>query len=175
MPDPTPDSIKIAYIPFNVDHVRALIEGPLSFESKFGLLESPGWLEFPQILPGVLHLFETGKIDEDWPAFLIVDKNRSLLIGMGGYKSGPEGSQVEIGYGISIPYRNRGIITEFVNYLSSLAFGSGMVTSVIAHTLIEENASTRVLTKCGFRLVGEVGDPEEGAVWRWQKTVPSDQ
>ena len=33
----------------------------------------------------------------------------------------------------------------------------------------EANASTRVLTKCGFRHVGEVMDPEDGLVWRWEK------
>jgi RimJ/RimL family protein N-acetyltransferase len=31
------------------------------------------------------------------------------------------------------------------------------------------NASARVLAKCGFRRVGEVIDPEDGLVWRWEK------
>lgn len=37
---------------------------------------------------------------------------------------------------------------------------------VQAHTLGEENASTRVLARLGFRLHGPVDDPEEGTVWR---------
>ncbi len=32
----------------------------------------------------------------------------------------------------------------------------------------QENASTRVLTKCKFKWVGEVMDPEDGLVWRWE-------
>ncbi len=30
-------------------------------------------------------------------------------------------------------------------------------------------ASGRVLIKCGFRRIGEVIDPEDGLVWRWEK------
>ena len=40
--------------------------------------------------------------------------------------------------------------------------------TVIAHTLPEKNASGRVLTKAGMQFMGEVQDPEDGLVWRWQ-------
>ena len=40
---------------------------------------------------------------------------------------------------------------------------------VRAHTLPQPSASTRVLTKCGFRHIGAVIDPEDGLVWRWEK------
>ena len=46
---------------------------------------------------------------------------------------------------------------------------SDKVSIVRAHTLPERNASCRVLTKCGFKLIGEVNDPEDGPVWRWEK------
>lgn len=42
------------------------------------------------------------------------------------------------------------------------------VTNIIAHTLGEENASTKVLTKCGFRKVEEINDPEDGVIWQWR-------
>ena len=45
------------------------------------------------------------------------------------------------------------------------------VQIVVAHTLRERNASTRVLEKTGFALVGEVVDPEDGPVWRWERTL----
>ena len=46
------------------------------------------------------------------------------------------------------------------------AFSEPTVTAVIAHTLPERNASTRVLEKAGFRFDGD--DQEEGEyVWRW--------
>ena len=51
--------------------------------------------------------------------------------------------------------------------LTNFAFSQNIPT-VRAHTLPEANASTRVLTKCGFEFVGEVTDPEDGQVWRWE-------
>ena len=38
-----------------------------------------------------------------------------------------------------------------------------------AHTLPTPNASTRVLAKCCFQYIGEVIDPEDGLVWRWER------
>ena len=39
-----------------------------------------------------------------------------------------------------------------------------------ANTLPQHNASTRVLLKCGFTLIGEVTHSEDGIVWRWEMT-----
>jgi [ribosomal protein S5]-alanine N-acetyltransferase len=39
---------------------------------------------------------------------------------------------------------------------------------VAAQTLPEESASTSVLKKLGFRLVGQVEHPEDMPVWEWQ-------
>ena len=62
-----------------------------------------------------------------------------------------------------------GYATEAAQSLTEYAFSSGKVRVVRAHTLPEPNASTRVLTKCGFRRIGEVIDPEDGLVWRWER------
>jgi len=53
--------------------------------------------------------------------------------------------------------------------LVSYAFSNSKVRVVRAHTLAEANASTRVLAKCGFQRIGEVVDPDDGLVWRWEK------
>ena len=52
--------------------------------------------------------------------------------------------------------------------LISVARSSPDARHVIAHTLRERNASTHVLRSVGMRFVGEVCDPEDGPVWRWQ-------
>jgi [ribosomal protein S5]-alanine N-acetyltransferase len=44
--------------------------------------------------------------------------------------------------------------------------------SVRAHTRPTPNASTPVLTKCWFARVGDVVDPEDGPVWRWERAAP---
>jgi hypothetical protein len=37
-----------------------------------------------------------------------------------------------------------------------------------AQTLPRESASTAILKKLGFVLIGTVNDPEDGEVWEWQ-------
>ena len=98
----------------------------------------------------------------------------SAMIGSCGYKGppGPE-AMVEIGYGIAPAFCGKGYATEAAEALTRHAFETGKVTTVRAHTLPERNASAKVLDKCGFTLIGEVIDPEDGRVWRWEKRLPS--
>lgn len=51
-----------------------------------------------------------------------------------------------------------------------IQIGSEHETSplVTAQTLPEENASTSVLKKNGFRPIGPVQAPEDGTVWQWE-------
>jgi [ribosomal protein S5]-alanine N-acetyltransferase len=102
--------------------------------------------------------------------FSMVDRDDGRVIGSCGYK-GPPGADgvVEIAYGVDPAHRGRGYATEAARALVAFAFGSGSVRLVLAHTLPEPNASTAVLRKCGFTWVGEVVDPEDGLVWRWNK------
>jgi hypothetical protein len=49
-----------------------------------------------------------------------------------------------------------------------IAQNSGGVREVIAHTLPEENASTKILRDNRFSFVGDVVDPDDGKVWLWK-------
>lgn len=92
-----------------------------------------------------------------------------MVIGFGGYKGPPdEAGVVEIGYSIAPDFRGRGLATEAVGELIRHAFGEDGITGVRAHTLPAVNASTRVLQKSGFSKIGEVKDPNERLVWRWE-------
>jgi RimJ/RimL family protein N-acetyltransferase len=98
---------------------------------------------------------------------------RTLLqgkeIGMAAFKGPPDAEgMVEVAYGIEPAHEGKGYATEVAAALTDYALRSGEVRFVRAHTLAETNASTRVLTKCGFTKVGEVVDPEDGLVWRWE-------
>jgi ribosomal-protein-alanine N-acetyltransferase len=107
--------------------------------------------------------------------FTIVSRAPEVIIGMCGYKGPPDSDDsIEIAYGINPPYQGQGYATEAARALSTFAFDSGQVKVVRAHTKPENNASTRVLTKCGFECVGEVVDPEDGLVWRWELQPPSE-
>jgi len=101
--------------------------------------------------------------------FAVVQRGSGTAVGMCAYKGPPDpDGAVEIAYGINPEYQGRGYATEVARALVAYAFASDGVRLVSAHTRPEENASTHVLTKCGFEWIGEVMDPEDGLVWRWE-------
>src|SRR5262249_46836204 len=101
--------------------------------------------------------------------FTAVERASGSVVGGCGYKGPPSADgDVEITYGINPVYRGRGDATEASRGLAQFAFASGRVRLVCAHSRPENTASARVLEKCGFRLVGQVTDPEDGLVCRWE-------
>jgi ribosomal-protein-alanine N-acetyltransferase len=103
--------------------------------------------------------------------FTVKLKGQEEGIGNAGYKGRPNAEGiVEIAYGIAPEHQGQGYATEAVEGLTQFAYSHPEVKLVIAHTLPETNASTRVLTKCGFTKTGETMDPEDGLVWRWEKS-----
>ena len=140
------------------EDVRALIEGMTAAEQA-------------EISADWLALVHDASSASPWVhGFKLVHRTTGETIGNAGFK-GPPGadSAVEIAYGVFPEYQGNGYATEAAEALATFAFLSGQVRVVRAHTLPEPNASTRVLTKCGFKRVGEVIDPEDGLVWRWEK------
>ncbi|MBA2290845.1 MAG: GNAT family N-acetyltransferase [Gemmatimonadales bacterium] len=101
--------------------------------------------------------------------FSLVHRGTGDVIGMCGFKAPPAADgAVEIAYGVDLDQQGKGYATEAAVALVVFAFGDRRVRVVRAHTLPESNASTRVLTKCGFLYIGEFVDPEDGLVWRWE-------
>jgi RimJ/RimL family protein N-acetyltransferase len=123
------------------------------------------------VSPAWLALLEGSSQADPWiHGFTLIDRVNSRAVGQCGFK-GPPGTDgvVEIAYGIAPEHQGKGYATEAAAALTDYAFRQREVRAVRAHTLPENNASTRVLTKCGFRRVGEVIEPEDGLVWRWEK------
>lgn len=109
---------------------------------------------------------------DPWGGYFAVDEDTREVVGSCAFKTPPtaEGT-VEIAYFTYPPFEGRGYATEMARKLVELATQAGTVGSVIAHTLPETSASTRVLEKAGLALVAEVTDPEDGPVWRWYRRV----
>ena len=101
-----------------------------------------------------------------WRGYFAVEGKQA--IGSCGFKGNPLNGAVEIAYYTFPPYEGRGFGTQMASALTQLALATDASLQVIAHTLPEPNASTRILTKNGFRFAGEVMDPEDGRVWRWE-------
>jgi ribosomal-protein-alanine N-acetyltransferase len=123
-----------------------------------------------QVSPEWLARAKAATSADPWThGFALAHRETGKPVGSCGFKGPPDADgMVEIAYGIDEAYRGQGYATEAARALSAYAFGTGQVRVVRAHTLPNENASTRVLAKCGFERIGEVIDPEDGLVWRFE-------
>jgi RimJ/RimL family protein N-acetyltransferase len=149
---------KLKLVPQTLEDVQAMIEEMTPAEKKE---LSADWLAQVQ----------NATSPNPWiHGFSLQLRDSDVVVGQGGFKGPPaEDGVVEIAYGIAPDYQGQGYATEATEALTTFALGSGRVRVVRAHTRPEANASTRVLRKCGFLHIGEVIDPEDGLVWRWEK------
>lgn len=149
-------------------NLNMVLESPEGVRTR---IEGMASAERAQLSPDWLALVDSASSADPWiHGFTLVRRVDEAVVGSCGFKGPPtpEGV-VEIAYGVAPEYQGRGYATEAAEALVAYAFSISEVRAVWAHTLPEENASTRVLAKCGFRRIGEVVDPEDGPVWRWEK------
>src|SRR6476620_4151757 len=137
------------------EHLRTLLDGVEPYEQRFETKVVEGVREFlagPEVSAEFLARLKTSTAPDPWKdGFAIFHNGDKTVIGLCGF-TGPPGADgtVEIAYGIAPGYQNRGHDKETAQELVAFALASGRVRTVCAHTLPENNASTRVLTKCGF-------------------------
>ena len=155
----------------------------LAMQESVELFESEARMPLAE---GLRELFVSGEVSSEWIehlrtapgadpwtlGFAVVHRGDARVIGSAGFKGPPgEDGVVEIAYGIAPGYEGRGLATEAARALVAFALERVDVTAIRAHTLPENGASGHVLAKCGFQHVGEVVDPEDGLVWRWERAV----
>ena len=122
--------------------------------------------------PGWLALLEESSAQDPWVhGFHVINEER-LAVGLGGFKGPPSDGVVEIAYAIVPEQQRKGHATDAARALVSYEFGHVEVQTVRAHTLPDGVASQRVLQKSGFRQVGELIDPDDGLVWRFERARP---
>jgi RimJ/RimL family protein N-acetyltransferase len=149
-------------------HVVAWRSGASEFQQRFGLSVADGLPDFYEGYETLLSKL-TVPPDEWLLGYQIALRDECKVIGGCGYKGPPDtDNAVEIAYIIAPDYRGRGFAREAAAALLRRGFESSSIKTVRAHTLPEENASTHILTRCGLRNIGEVIDPEDGRVWRWE-------
>jgi RimJ/RimL family protein N-acetyltransferase len=150
-------TVNLKLVPKTRDEVRAQIAA-MSATDKAQI--SPVWLT---------RLASSAPVDPWLHGYSLVERESDAIVGTCGFKGPPDDGVVEIAYGVSPEQRNRGYATEAAAALVAIAFRREDVRVVCAHTLPDSGASQRVLAKCGFERVGEVEDPEDGPVVRFEK------
>jgi RimJ/RimL family protein N-acetyltransferase len=139
------------------DEVMAWVE---SLPPEVRVELSPEWVERAR----------TTAVGDVWSLnFSATERAGGAAVGGFAFKGPPDtDGVVEVGYGIKPEHQGRGYATEAAAALAEFAFASGRVRVVRAHTKPDNAASIRVLAKCGFQPVGEVIDPDDGLVQRWE-------
>ena len=115
-----------------------------------------------------LVLLESSSEQDPWIHGFCCVNDDGVHVGLGSFKGPPVDGIVEIAYAIAPKYQGKGYASAAARALAAHAFESGQVRTVRAHTLPDGFASQRVLIKSGFRKVGEVVEPDDGLVWRFE-------
>ena len=163
----------LSVVPAKRSWLEALADSDDAFTARTGVPVEPGWTaEFTGIVRYCLDRLDAGD-DPAWSIHLFFDTDHGgALVGNGGWKGAPVDGVAELGYAVAPACRNRGIASGAVAVLLAQASAAGLHT-VVAHTLREPSASTRVLERRGFEHVGD--ELEDGvAVWRWERPVRPD-
>jgi RimJ/RimL family protein N-acetyltransferase len=139
---------------------------PASFAEElapaFGGAQGPA----REMLEQTINLLTVDPRPEPWRSYLA--RLDGQAIGICAFKSAPtEAGEVEIAYMTFPAFERRGHATEMIALLAAIADNAGALA--IAHTLPEENGSNKALRRNGFAFAGEVDDPEDGLVWRWER------
>ena len=143
-------------VPRTRDEVRATLE---TLPPEVRVQISPHWLA----------LLEKSTPRDPWVHGFHVVNDVGFVVGLGAFKGPPVDGVVEIAYAIEPEHQRQGYATGAARELTQFAFGSGEVRVVRAHTLPDGIASQRVLLNAGFGKIGEVIDPEDGLVWRYER------
>ena len=125
-----------------------------------------------EILEVTIQLYRAVGYEPPWIGYLAIEEG--ICVGTCGFKSPPQNNRVEIAYFTFPEHESRGVATRMASKLIRLAKQKMPELTVTAQTLPEKNASTSILQKLGFRLVGTVEHPEDGLVWEWQLGDTSD-
>lgn len=162
-------------LPCKLEHLEALLQSRHSLATLLEVQIPEEWPYFPEAIPFIYQLLKENENNShynlitSWNMYFFIHKQERCLVGSGGFKGIPdENGIVEIGYEVVAKYQSRGLATEAAQGLINYAFSSGKVSIVQAHTLAEDNASTKVLQKVGMVKIKTIADEENGAIWLWQ-------
>lgn len=158
----------VRLIEIDVAAAEILAARPDRFESKYRLSlgENAGLVQ--DAVRQTIAMLAAAPRSRPWGGYIAVSAD-GRVVGTCAFKTGPDqDGAIEIAYFTFPPFEGHGVATAMARQLLEMARASQQVREVIAHTLPERNASTRVLEKIGMQCVGEVIDPDDGRVWRWR-------
>jgi ribosomal-protein-alanine N-acetyltransferase len=159
---------RLDLIAATLEHVQTELTAPDRLGNLLGAVVPEGWPagEYDAAAMKFFRdrLEEGGPEVVGWYGWYAVRREEAgspaTLVGSGGYLGlpSPEG-EVEIGYSLLPAGRGHGYATEITQALVARAFADPRVRRVIAHTQQDNQASIRVLERCGFSRSGMGEEP----------------
>jgi RimJ/RimL family protein N-acetyltransferase len=165
-------STDLELIPLGLDAARRLATDPHAFAGSAGVDFGPHAEVAREVAAQTVAHRERAGDAAPWGSYLAVVASSRTVIGTCAFVSAPEGGAVEIAYFTFQGGEGRGLATAMARALVDVARTSRQVRAVRAHTLPADGPSPGVLRKLGFQRAGEVQDPDEGMVWRWELALP---
>ncbi|MDQ3137829.1 MAG: GNAT family N-acetyltransferase [Gemmatimonadota bacterium] len=163
---------RIGLVPFDEPMLAALAADAPAYAARDGISLGPNGGLLEGVAGQTLAYMQRTGSSAPWAGYLAIDLDDRLVVGTCAYKGPPDADgMVEVAYFTFPTCEGRGCATAMARTLRDQAAASGAVRLVRAHTLPERNASARILAKLDFVFVGEVIDPEDGCVWRWDWPV----
>ncbi|MBL7831947.1 MAG: GNAT family N-acetyltransferase [Saprospiraceae bacterium] len=107
--------------------------------------------------------------NEPWVGYFVFNKNQ--VVGTGGFTGQPKDGKVEIAYWTFKDFEGQGIASFTCKELIAISKGTDPTLIITAKTAPENNFSTRILQKNGFRFSGIVQDEDIGDAWLWTLDV----
>jgi RimJ/RimL family protein N-acetyltransferase len=155
-------------IPLDIAAIATILDDLEQFEQRWGVSAETNRNLILEVARQTGEMLRVGGAVLPWCGYLALNEETHMFIGTCGFKGAPEDGAVEIAYFTFPDNERRGYATDMAHSLTDIARSSNLVRKLIAHTRPERNASVRVLEKIGMSLVGEVDDPEDGRLWRWE-------
>ena len=156
----------IDLIPLDEERLRALAADPAAALAGLGCNAGAVAEIVGSVARATLHHQGRTGARAPWIGYL-ARCGGGAVIGTCAFMGPPSDGAVEIAYFTFPGHERRGHGSAMAGALVGIALADPAVREVIAHTLPEENASTRLLRRHGFRLRGAVSADEHGEVWRW--------
>jgi [ribosomal protein S5]-alanine N-acetyltransferase len=147
-------------VPRTRDEVRATL---LAMDAQTRAMISADWWA----------KFEASAFQDPWVHGFRLVLPDGTNVGVGSFKGPPVDGMVEIAYAVVPEHQRKGYATQASRLMVAHAFESPEVRVVRAHTLRDGVASQGVLRKCGFQYVGDVLEPEDGLVSRFEVVRPT--
>jgi [ribosomal protein S5]-alanine N-acetyltransferase len=115
---------------------------------------------------GTAELYRRVGYLDPWVGYIALDDGRA--VGGGAFVGAPQDRLVEIAYFTLKDEERKGYAGNTARGLMDIARRSDPLVRLKAFTLMQENASTRILTRLGFKVIGTAQDPDAGEVWEWR-------